>query len=55
MALAGITGEKLAIVATLEFQSAVLFLYPKTRSFGVAFLSAFLGGAVSTHVRIGDS
>ena len=54
MALEGITGEKVMIVATLELLSALLFLYPKTRSFGLALLSAFLGGAVSTHVQMGE-
>jgi hypothetical protein len=53
MALEGITGDKLVIVATLELLSALLFLYPKTRSFGLMFLSAFLGGAISTHVLMG--
>lgn len=54
MALEGITGEKVMIVATLELVSALLFLYPRTRSFGLGLLSAFLGGAVATHVRIGE-
>ena len=54
MALEGITGEKLVIVATLELLTALLFLYPKTRSIGLMFLSAFLGGAISTHVRMGE-
>jgi hypothetical protein len=54
MALEGITGEKLVIVATLELLSALLFLYPKTRSIGLMFLSVFLGGAISTHVQMGE-
>jgi hypothetical protein len=53
MALEGISGDKLVIVATLELLSALLFLHPKTRSFGLMFLSAFLGGAISTHVLMG--
>jgi hypothetical protein len=55
MALYGLTGEKLMIAATLELLSALLFLYSKTRSIGLIFLSAFLGGAVSTHVQMGES
>jgi hypothetical protein len=54
MALEGITGEKVVIVATLELLSTLLFLYPKTRSIGLMFLSAFLGGAISTHVQMGE-
>jgi hypothetical protein len=53
MALEGITGDKLVLVATLELLSTLLFLYPKTRSIGLMVLSAFLGGAIATHVRMG--
>lgn len=54
MALAGFSDEKLTLVAALEILSAVLFLYPKTRSFGLLFLSAFLGGAICVHVQMGE-
>jgi hypothetical protein len=55
MALAGFTGGKLILVAALELASAFLFLYGRTRSFGLLFLSAFLGGAICTHVQMGES
>jgi DoxX-like protein len=54
MAGAGFTGEKLMLVAVLEILSALLFLFPKTRSFGLLFLSAFLGGAICVHVQMGE-
>ena len=54
MARAGFAGEKLILVASLEMLSACLFLYPRTRSFGVLFLSSFLGGAICTHVQMGE-
>jgi DoxX-like family len=54
MALAGFTDGRLLLVAILEILSAVLFLYPKTRSFGLLLLSSFLGGAVCTHVQMGE-
>jgi hypothetical protein len=54
MALAGFTGGRLILVATLELVSAALFLYRPTRSFGILFLSAFLGGAICTHVQMGE-
>ena len=54
MALAGFADGKLTLVAILEILSAILFLYPKTRSFGLLFLSAFLGGAICTHVQMGE-
>ncbi|HXT15030.1 MAG TPA: DoxX family protein [Gemmatimonadaceae bacterium] len=39
------------LVATLEIISGVLFLLPRTRSFGLVFASAFMGGAVATHIQ----
>src|SRR5580765_6822477 len=54
MALAGVTGERLVLVAALELLSSALFLYRPTRSLGLLFLSAFLGGAICTHVQIGE-
>jgi hypothetical protein len=39
------------LVALLEIASGVLFLVPRTRSFGLVFASAFLGGAIATHVQ----
>ena len=54
MAAMGFTGERYTLVATLEILSAILFLYSRTRSFGLLFLSAFLGGAVCAHVQMGE-
>lgn len=51
MAAAGFSGGKIFLVATLGFSSAVLFLYPRTRSIGVLLLSSFLGGAICVHVQ----
>jgi DoxX-like family len=38
----------------LEFICAVLYLVPRTSAFGALLLTAYLGGATATHVRIGD-
>jgi len=54
MATMGFTGGRYALVATLELSSAVLYFYPRTRSFGLLFLSAFIGGAICTHVQMGE-
>lgn len=54
MAAQGFSDGKLTLVATLEILSAALFLFPRTRPFGVLVLSAFLGGAISTHVRMDE-
>lgn len=55
MAAAGIVGNRLAFVAVLEVLSALLFLIPATRSAGLLLVSAFLGGAIATHLQHGQS
>lgn len=54
MAAAGFSEGKLLLVATLGMASAILFLYPRTRSIGVLLLSSFLGGAICIHVQRGE-
>lgn len=54
MAAMGFTGARYTLVATLEIVSAILFLYPRTRSFGLLLFSAFMGGAVCAHVQVGE-
>jgi hypothetical protein len=46
----GFDGNKLIFIAILEILSAVLFLIPVTRSFGLLMMSAYMGGAIATHV-----
>jgi uncharacterized protein YndB with AHSA1/START domain len=38
----------------VEIGSAVLYLFPPTAVLGAIVMTAYLGGAVATHVRIGD-
>jgi hypothetical protein len=54
MAADGFANGKLTLVASLEILSAALFLLPRTRSFGLLLLSSFLGGAICTHVQMGE-
>jgi hypothetical protein len=54
MAADGFANGKLTLVAMLEIISAALFLFPRTRSFGVLVLSSFLGGAICTHVQMSE-
>lgn len=42
-------------IGALEVIFTVLFLVPRTTVLGAAFLTAYLGGAVATHVNVGDS
>lgn len=46
----GFDGNKLMFIAALEIVSAILFLVPLTRSFGLLMVSAYLGGAIAAHV-----
>jgi uncharacterized membrane protein YphA (DoxX/SURF4 family) len=41
----------IALVAVLEIASGLLLLVPRTRSLGLVFASAFMGGAIATHVE----
>ena len=50
MAALGFDGGKLTLIAVLELTSAILFLIPRTRALGFLLVSAYLGGAIATHV-----
>jgi hypothetical protein len=50
MAAMGFEGSRLTFIAVLEVASAILFVYPRTRSLGLLMVSAYLGGAIATHV-----
>lgn len=41
-------------VAILEIASAVIYAIPRTAMLGAILMTGYLGGAVATHVRIGD-
>jgi hypothetical protein len=42
------------VLATLCLVCAVLYAVPRTSVFGAILLTGYLGGAISTHVRVGD-
>jgi uncharacterized membrane protein YphA (DoxX/SURF4 family) len=41
-------------IGLLELGCLVLYLVPRTATLGALLLTGFLGGAISTHVRVGD-
>ncbi len=43
--------SKIWLIATLEVTGGTLLLVPRTRSLGLLFVSAFMGGAVATHIE----
>lgn len=51
----GWTIDSMYRIAFVEIACAVLFLIPRTSLVGAILLTAYLGGAVATHVRIGDA
>jgi hypothetical protein len=48
--------EHLALtLAILEIGSTVLYLIPRTAVLGAILLTGYLGGAIATHVRLGEA
>lgn len=41
-------------IGALQLALVALYLVPRTAALGAILLTGFLGGAVSTHVRVGD-
>ena len=47
--------ENLALgIGILELSCTVVYVIPRTSILGAILLTAYLGGAIATHVRIGD-
>src|SRR3954464_14788664 len=42
-------------IGILELVCALLYAFPRTAVFGAAMVTAYLGGATATNVRVGDS
>jgi hypothetical protein len=54
MGAMGFDGGRLTMIAVTEIASALLFLLPFTRSIGLLLVSAYMGGAIATHVQHGQ-
>jgi len=50
----GIPLSLLPAIGVLEIAVAVLYLIPRTSFLGALLMTGYLGGAVFTHLRIGD-
>ena len=55
LAAMGFDGDRLLAIAALEILAALLFLIRSTRSLGLFLVSAYMGGAIATHVGHGSS
>jgi hypothetical protein len=47
-------GDHRILIGVGELVSALLFLIPRTHSLGVLLLSAYMGGAIVTHMQHGE-
>jgi hypothetical protein len=50
----GWTTDVMFKIGIVEVAIAILFLIPRTAFIGAVLLTAYLGGATATHVRVGD-
>jgi hypothetical protein len=50
----GYSPEVMVKIGVVEAVLAILFLIPRTAFIGALLLTAYLGGATATHVRVGD-
>jgi hypothetical protein len=46
--------DQMTALGILEVGCLIFYLIPRTAVFGAILLTAYLGGATATHVRIGD-
>ncbi|MBI3594103.1 MAG: DoxX family protein [Nitrospirae bacterium] len=42
------------VIAILEITSVLLYLVPQTSTLGAILMTGYLGGAIATHLRIGE-
>jgi DoxX-like protein len=50
----GYAESSIVLIAVLEIGSALLYAIPQTNVLGAIVMTGYLGGAVATHVRVGD-
>ena len=50
----GITADLMPTIGVIEVVVAILFLIPRTSFLGAILVTGYLGGAVMTHLRVGD-
>ncbi len=46
--------DQMTLLGIVELACVVVYLIPRTSVLGAVLLTAYLGGAVATHARIGD-
>ncbi len=51
----GWPAQMIPVLAALELLSVIIYLIPKTAVLGGIILTGYLGGAIATHLRLGES
>lgn len=46
--------DKMPLVGTLLLISTAIYLVPRTAIFGAVLLTGYLGGAIASHIRVGN-
>ena len=50
----GYQKSALLLIGVLELASVVVYVIPRTAVLGAILMTGYLGGAIATHVRVGD-
>ncbi len=50
----GLSGSLILPIAILELSSLVIYLIPRTSVLGAILLTGYMGGAILTHLRVGE-
>lgn len=50
----GWRADQIPTLAVIEIVCAVLFMIPKTALVGAILVTGYMGGAIATHMRVGD-
>jgi hypothetical protein len=50
----GIPGDLARTLGVLTLACTILYAFPKTAVLGAILLTGYLGGAIATHLRVGD-
>jgi hypothetical protein len=51
----GWTADTIKVIGVIEIAITVLYMIPRTGFVGAILVTGYLGGAIATHVRIGDA
>jgi len=50
----GWSAETIKVIGVIEILAALLYMVPRTGFLGAILLTGYLGGAIATHVRVGE-